>query len=127
VYISADPARGFEFEQFVLEILERSSDIELTAAPSSYGRDYGFDLTAARNGMPLLIQVKLTTPQMSYRLEQINAVLNSASEGPGRVPARTSRQAPSPPRPRRSGSVRSTGAGPGSETHLPPAAYRRVR
>lgn len=91
VHMSPDAARGLEFEQFVLEILERSPDIDLTAAPSSYRTDYGFDFAATRNGRLLLIQVKLTTPQTSYRLEQINAVLKTAAEryeelNPGRKP-----------------------------------------
>ena len=91
MHISPDAARGFEFEQFVQEILDRSSDIELTAAPNSYGTGYGLDFAAVRNGRPLLIQVKLTTPQTSYRLEQMNAVLKAAAErykelDPGREP-----------------------------------------
>ena len=73
-------ARGYEFEQFVDEILERAPDIELAAAPSPYGPDYGFDFAAVRDGRPVLIDVKLTTPQTSYRLEQMNAGLKGAAE-----------------------------------------------
>lgn len=77
---SPDAGRGYEFEQFVQEILERSSDIELAGAPSPYGADYGFDLAAVRNGRPVLIEAKLTTPQTSYRLEQMNSQLKAAAQ-----------------------------------------------
>lgn len=80
VRISPDVARGFEFEQFVQEIVDRSSDIELTTAARSHGADYGSDFVAVRSGRPLLIQVKLTTPQTSYRLEQLKDLLKSAAE-----------------------------------------------
>lgn len=73
-------ARGLEFEQFVKEILERSPDIEVVATPGPYGPDYGFDLGAVRDGRPLLTQVKLTTPQTSHRLEQMNAALRDAAD-----------------------------------------------
>jgi len=73
-------ARGYEFEHFVREILEHAPDIELTATPSPYGPDSGFDLSAVRDGRPLLVQVKVTTPQTSYRFEQMIAVLNEAAE-----------------------------------------------
>jgi len=58
--------RGLEFEQFVKDILERSQDIELTASPGPYGPDYGLDFVASRDGRPVLIQVKVTTPQTSH-------------------------------------------------------------
>jgi hypothetical protein len=80
VDISPDTARGYEFEQFVREILERAPDIGLTAEPRAYGPDYGFDYAAVRDGRPVLIQVKLTTPQTSHRLEQMNVALKSAAE-----------------------------------------------
>jgi hypothetical protein len=91
VRISPDAARGLEFEKFVQEILDRSRDIELTAASSSYGTDYGFDFRALRDGRPLLIQIKLTTPQTGYRLEQLNALLKAAAKryeelNPGQEP-----------------------------------------
>jgi hypothetical protein len=80
VRISPDVARGLEFEQFVQEIVDRSSDIELTTAARSHAADYGSDFVAVRSGRPLLIQVKLTTPQTSYRLEQLNDLLKAAAE-----------------------------------------------
>src|SRR6266567_4633549 len=80
VRISPAAAPGYEFEQFVQEILERATDIEPATEPSPYGRDYGFDFVALRNGQPLLIQVKLTTPQTSHRLEQTNVQLQAAAE-----------------------------------------------
>lgn len=91
VRISPEAAQGLEFEQFIQEILERSSDIELTPAQSPYSKDYGFDFAVVRNSRPLLIQAKLTTPQTSYRLEQVNALLKAAAEryeqlNPGQEP-----------------------------------------
>ena len=44
MYASPDMARGYEFEQFVKEILERAPDIELMTTPSPYGPDSGFDV-----------------------------------------------------------------------------------
>jgi hypothetical protein len=67
MYASPDMARGYEFEQFVKQILERAPDIELMTTPSPYGPDSGFDLSAVRDGRPLLVQAKVTTPQTSYR------------------------------------------------------------
>ena len=72
--------RGLEFEQFVKDILERSPDIELTALPGPYGPDYGLDFVASRDGRPLLIQIKVTTPQTSYRLEEMRAALDRAAQ-----------------------------------------------
>jgi hypothetical protein len=80
VDISPDTASWYEFEQFITEILERAPDVELTAAPEPYGADYGFDFAAVRDGRPLLIQVTLTTPQTSYRLEQMSIALKGAAE-----------------------------------------------
>jgi hypothetical protein len=80
MYASPDMARGYEFEQFVREILEHAPDIELMATPSPGGPDSGFDLSAVRDGHPLLVQVKVTTPQTSYRFEQMIAVLKEAAE-----------------------------------------------
>lgn len=80
MYASADGPRGYEFEQFVKEILERSPDVELASDLSARFGDEGFDFTAVRDGRPLLIQVKLTTPQTSYRLEQMDAELRAATE-----------------------------------------------
>jgi hypothetical protein len=77
--MSHGTARGLEFEQFVKEILERSPDIELTASPRTYGPDYGLDFVAARDGRPVLIQVKVTTPQTSHRLEEMRAALDNAA------------------------------------------------
>ena len=72
--------RGLEFEQFVKDILERSPDIELMASPGPYGPDYGLDFVASRDGRPLLIQVKVTTPQTSHRLEEMRADLDRAAQ-----------------------------------------------
>ena len=80
MYASPDMARGYEFEQFVSEILEHDPDIELMTTPNPYGPDAGFDLSAVRDGHPLLVQVKVTTPQTSYRFEQMIAVLREAAE-----------------------------------------------
>jgi len=80
MYASPDMARGYEFMQFVKEILERAPDIEVAVAPGPSGPDDGFDFAAVRDGRPLLVQVKLTTPQTSYRLEQMNAGLRDAAE-----------------------------------------------
>ena len=82
---SPAPARRFEFEQFIQEILERSPDIELVTAPSSYGVDYGFDFAVIRKDRPALIQAKVTTPQTSYRLELVHAELRAAAEQYGEL------------------------------------------
>ena len=63
-----------------MEILERDPDIELATTLVPYGADYGFDFAVMRNGRPLLIEVKLTTPQTSHRLEQLNVQLKDAAE-----------------------------------------------
>jgi hypothetical protein len=73
-------ARGYDFEQFVQQILERSPDMRLASAPSPYGGDYGFDFAAVRKGQTLLIEVKVTTPQTSHRLEQMSAQLRAAAD-----------------------------------------------
>lgn len=72
--------RGLEFEQFVKGVLERSTDIELTASPGTYGPDYGLDFVASRDGRPLLILVKVTTPQTSHRLEEMRTDLDRAAQ-----------------------------------------------
>jgi hypothetical protein len=77
---SPGTGRGLEFEQFVKDILERSPGIEPTASPGPYGPDYGLDFVAARDGRPLLIQVKVTTPQTSHRLEEMRAELDRAAQ-----------------------------------------------
>ena len=85
--------RGLEFEQFVKDILERSQDIGLTASPGPYGPDYGLDFVASRDGRPVLIQVKVTTPQTSHRLEEMRAEVDRAAQryqelDPGSEPVR---------------------------------------
>ena len=50
----------------------------MMATPGDYGPDGGFDFIAIRDGRPLLIKVNATTPQTSYRLEQMTAVLRDA-------------------------------------------------
>lgn len=71
---------AYEFEQFIGELLERDPDIEIRTSSSTAGMDYGFDYTAERNGRPLLIEVKSSTPQTSYRLEQIKKNLKGAAD-----------------------------------------------
>jgi hypothetical protein len=63
-------ARGYEFEQFLLEILRRSPEFEfpITAVSSPYGPDGGFDMAAKRDGRVVLIEVKVTTPQTATRI-----------------------------------------------------------
>jgi hypothetical protein len=80
MYASADVPSGYEFEQFVKEILERAPDLELASDLNARFGDEGFDFAAVRDGRPLLIQVKRTTPQTSYRLEQMGADLRGAAE-----------------------------------------------
>jgi hypothetical protein len=58
-----------------MAILDRDREIELVTASlrdgvSSKSPDYEADFVAVRRGRPLLVEVKLTTPQTSYRLEQ---------------------------------------------------------
>ena len=50
------------------------------ASPGPYGPDYGLDFVASRDGQPLLIQVKVTTPQTSHRLEEMRADLDRAAQ-----------------------------------------------
>ena len=82
-------ARAYEFERFLLEILERSPDIELLSTVSSYnpdlstvfpsyGPDLGFDMAAVRNGRTLVIEAKVTTPQTRARLRSIASQLEAA-------------------------------------------------
>lgn len=78
-------ARGMAFELFVMEILERDPEIELVAASPPYGAaygsaDYGSDFVAMRKGRPLLVEAKNTTPQTSYRLEQLNLQMQGAGK-----------------------------------------------
>jgi hypothetical protein len=58
--------RGAAFEHFVLRMLEHDPEIELAAA-MSYGPD-GFDFAVRRNGKPLLVDAKQTTPQTARRI-----------------------------------------------------------
>ena len=73
-------ARGYLFEQFVEEILKRKQDLELDSTQHLYMADGGFDFVAVRNGQTLLVQAKSTTPQTSYRLEQVSAQLRAAAD-----------------------------------------------
>ena len=55
-----------------MEILDRDGGIELVTASlwdgvPSKSPTYGADFVAVRGGMPLLVEVKLTTPQTSRR------------------------------------------------------------
>jgi hypothetical protein len=71
---------GQLFEGFVLEILRRDLGIELGGSSVQGRPDMGFDVAAERGGEQLLIEVKLTTPQTSYRLEQMAAQLRAAAD-----------------------------------------------
>jgi hypothetical protein len=68
---------GAAFEQFVLRIQEHDSGIEL-AAGMSYG-PHDFDFAARRNGKPLLVDAKQTTPQTPRRIKQLGDQLKSAA------------------------------------------------
>lgn len=72
--------RGYEFEQFVREILARSPDIKLEPPPRLRGKDSGLDIAANRNGQALLIEVKVTSPQTRSRLEQAISQLRAAAD-----------------------------------------------
>lgn len=76
---SLGPNAQHEFERFLGQILERSATLEMTATPGRNDLDSGFDFIADHDGRILLIQAKLTTPQTSYRLEQMIAVLRDAT------------------------------------------------
>ena len=73
---SSRSARGYEFEQFVLEILKRSSEHE---HPVTVGPDSGYDLSATRGGRTVLVDVKVVTPQTSARLQHLIAQLKAAA------------------------------------------------
>jgi hypothetical protein len=73
-------ARAFEFEQFVQQILERSSAMRLASVPSPHRGDHGFDFAAVRKDQMLLIEVKVMTPQTSHRLEQMSVQLRAAAD-----------------------------------------------
>jgi hypothetical protein len=77
---SSPPARGYEFEQFVLEILKRSPDFGPPVTISSYGRDAGFDLAATHGGRTLLVEAKITTPQTIVRLREAIAQLEASAD-----------------------------------------------
>ena len=79
VEVSPDSARAYEFEGFVREILERSPDVELPDNLDRYGLT-GFDIKATRRGRTVLVEVKVTTPQTSHRLERMNAQLRAAAD-----------------------------------------------
>jgi hypothetical protein len=70
--------RGAAFELFVLRILEQDPEIELAADAMPYG-PHGFDVLARRNGEPLLVNAKQTTPQTAQRLKQLDDQLKSAA------------------------------------------------
>jgi hypothetical protein len=76
----SSPARGYEFEQFVREIVARSPDLRLESPPRLRNRDSGLDIAAARDGQPLLIEVKATSPQTRSRLEQMISQLRAAAD-----------------------------------------------
>ena len=78
--LSSGMAREYEFLRFIEEIIERSPDIEPTTTHNFKGPDHGFDIAAIRNGQTLLIEIKLTTPQIPSRLEKITARLKAAAE-----------------------------------------------
>jgi hypothetical protein len=83
VYVSDDgsaSARGYEFEQFVLAILEHLPEVEIHESSHRDGQDQGVDFAGVRKGRPFLMEVKATTPQTSYRLEQLAAQLKAAAE-----------------------------------------------
>jgi hypothetical protein len=56
--------RGIEFEHFVMEILTHSADFDLPERML----DGGYDFAPTYNGQPLIIEVKVTTPQTTPRL-----------------------------------------------------------
>ena len=60
---------GAAFEQFVLRILDHDPEIELAAGMSC--GPHGFDFAARRNGKPLLVEAKQTTPQTARRIKQL--------------------------------------------------------
>lgn len=77
--VSSDSfGRALEFEAFVRRIIEAEPDVDIVRAPSS--RDHGVDIAARHDGRLLLVEVKLATPQTSYRLEQAIQQLKAAAE-----------------------------------------------
>jgi Holliday junction resolvase len=67
--VSSDSfGRALEFEAFVRRIIEAEPDVDIVRAPRS--QDHGVDIAARYDGRLLLVEVKLATPQTSYRLEQ---------------------------------------------------------
>jgi hypothetical protein len=75
----ASENRGVAFELFVFRMLEQDPEVELTAGSAPYGPSQVFDFAGRRNGKPLLVEVKQTTPQTAIRLMQIASQLKFAA------------------------------------------------
>jgi hypothetical protein len=75
----SDTVIAYEFEQFVLEIVRHSPEID-SATAEPLGTDYGVDIVAKLDNQPLLITVQLAPPQTSFRLEQVTSKMQAAAD-----------------------------------------------
>jgi hypothetical protein len=78
------PSQWWEFEQFVLQILQHSPDIwvqvyEDASFPRRSWNDMGFDVEARRDDQVLLVKIKTQTPQTDARLKDMATQLVAAA------------------------------------------------
>lgn len=78
------PSQWWEFEQFVLQILENAPGIwvqafEAAPFPTRSWKDMGFDVEARRDDRVLLVEIKTQTPQTDARLKDMATQLLAAA------------------------------------------------
>jgi hypothetical protein len=72
-------AEGWQFEQFVGEVLSRAYEIPATQLERDQAADLGVDFQAMQGGQPIFVEVKAQTPQTTRRLHDTIAQLKAAA------------------------------------------------
>lgn len=76
-----DGARGWQFERFVRDLLAQTPGVKLLdTAEDVVAPDMRCDLVAERDGRPLLLEIKVQTPQTNQRAREIVAQLKAAAD-----------------------------------------------
>ena len=76
-----DGARGWQFERFVRDLLAQTPGVKLLDTAEGPGApDMRCDLVAERDGRPLLLEIKVQTPQTNQRSREIVAQLKAAAD-----------------------------------------------
>jgi hypothetical protein len=71
---------GWQFERFVMDLLARMPGVRLLETADFSAPDVRCDLVAERDGQPLLVEIKVQTPQTSQRSRYLVAQLKSAAD-----------------------------------------------